>query len=51
MSIKLYKNEAWMKKRYIVDKKTPQDIALECGVTLETIYVYLAKFGLRKSRR
>jgi hypothetical protein len=51
MSIKLYANEAWLKKRYTIDKKSAQDIASECGVSLETVYVYLAKFGLRKSRR
>lgn len=51
MSAKLYKSESWLRKRYLVDKKSPQDIAKECGASLETIYVYLAKFGLRKSRR
>jgi hypothetical protein len=34
-----------------MDKKTPQEISKECGASLETIYVYLAKFGLRKSKR
>lgn len=48
---KLYTNEMWLRKRFIIDKKAPEDIAKECGVSLETIYVYLAKFGLRKSRR
>jgi hypothetical protein len=51
MANKLYTNEAWLKKRYHMDKKTPQDIAKECGTSVETIYVYLAKFGLRKSKR
>lgn len=50
-SAKLYTSELWLKKRYHIDKKTPEDIAKECGVSVETIYVYLAKFGLRKSRR
>lgn len=49
--MKLYTNESWLRKRYTMDKKTPKEIADECGVTLETIYVYLAKFGLRKSKR
>ena len=49
--MKLYTNEAWLKKRYQVDKKSPQEIAKECGASVETIYVYLAKFGLRKSKR
>lgn len=51
MSVKLYTNETWLKKRYTMDKKSPQEIAKECGISVETIYVYLAKFGLRKSRR
>jgi DNA-binding CsgD family transcriptional regulator len=51
MSARLYTNEAWLKKRFIVDKKTPQEIAKECGASVETIYAYLAKFKLRKSRR
>jgi len=48
---KLYTNEVWLKKRYIIDKKSAQDIAKECNTSAETIYVYLAKFGLRKSKR
>jgi DNA-binding CsgD family transcriptional regulator len=51
MSARLYTNETWLKKRFIVDKKTPQEIAKECGASVETIYTYLAKFKLRKSRR
>jgi hypothetical protein len=48
---KLYTNEMWLRKRYHFDKKTPEEIAKECKVSVETVYVYLAKFGLRKSRR
>jgi len=51
MAGKLYTSEVWLRKRYLIDKKSPQDIAKECGSSLETIYVYLAKFGLRKSKR
>jgi len=51
MANKLYTSEAWLKKRYHLDKKTPEQIAKECGTSVETIYVYLAKFGLRKSKR
>ena len=51
MSAKLYTSETFMRKRYLVDKKTPEEIAKECGCTVETVYVYLAKFGLRKSKR
>lgn len=51
MAAKLYTSEAWLRKRFLVDRKTPQEIAKECGASVETIYVYLAKFGLRKSKR
>lgn len=51
MTAKLYTSDAWLRKRYVVDKKSPQDIAKECGTSVETIYVYLAKFRLRKSKR
>ena len=51
MAAKLYTSESWLRKRYVMDKKTPEDIAKECGCTVETVYVYLAKFGLRKSKR
>ena len=51
MAGKLYTSEVWLRKRYLMDKKSPEEIAKECGASVETIYVYLAKFGLRKSRR
>ena len=51
MAAKLYTSEAWLRKRYVMDRKSPEDIAKECGASIETIYVYLAKFGLRKSKR
>jgi len=51
MGAKLYTSEVFMRKRYVMDKKTPEEIAKECGCTVETVYVYLAKFGLRKSKR
>jgi len=51
MAAKLYTSEAWLRKRFFMDKKSPQDIAKECGTSVETIYVYLAKFKLRKSKR
>jgi hypothetical protein len=51
MAGKLYTNEVWLRKRYLMDKKTPEEIAKESGASVETIYVYLSKFKLRKSRR
>ena len=51
MGTKLYTNEAWLRKRYVLDKKSVPEIAKECQTSAETIYVYLAKFGFRKSKR
>jgi hypothetical protein len=51
MTGKLYTSEVYMRKRYVMDKKSPEEIAKECGASVETIYVYLNKFGLIKSRR
>lgn len=48
MPAKLYTSKEWLRKRYIMDKKTPAQIAKECGATERTIYSYLNKFGLRK---
>ena len=50
MALKLYTNEAWLRKRFHVDKKTPEQIAAECGASLKTIYLYIDKFGLRKRK-
>ena len=47
----LYKSKPWLHKRFVQDKKTPQEIADECGVTLQTIYLYLNKFGLKMGRK
>jgi hypothetical protein len=51
VAAKLYTSEAWLRKRFVLDKKSPQDIAKECEASVETIYLYLAKFKLRKSKR
>ena len=48
---KMYSSEVFMRKRYLMDRKSPEEIAKECGCSVETVYVYLAKFGLRKSKR
>jgi transposase-like protein len=44
----LHLSEAYMKKRYVMDKKSPDDIAKECGVSVQLIYRQLKKFGLKK---
>ena len=44
----LHLSEAFMKKRYVMDKKSPEDIAKECRVSVQLIYRQLKKFGLKK---
>ena len=46
-----YKNKSWLHKRYVQDKKTPEEIAQECGCTPQNIYIYLQKFGLKMGRK
>ena len=46
--INLHHSEAYMKQRYVYDKKSPEDIAKECNVSVQIIYKQLKKFGLKK---
>jgi DNA-binding phage protein len=48
LSVKLYKNKEWLYRRYVVQKKTMENIAQECGVTVMTIYRALKEKGLIK---
>jgi len=47
-SIGLHLSEAFLRKRYVMDKKTPEEIAGECGVSVQLIYRQLKKFGLKR---
>ena len=49
MGAKLYTNEAWLRRRYVLDKKSVTDIAKECETSAETIYVYLVSHSLSLS--
>lgn len=51
MASKLYKSKVWLTKRYLVDKKTVQEIAKECETSHQTIYRYLVDFGLVRDQR
>jgi Zn-dependent peptidase ImmA (M78 family) len=44
----LHLSEPYMRKRYISDRKSPEDIAKECGVSVQLIYRQLKKFGLKR---
>jgi len=45
---KLHMSEAFMKKRYVMEKKSPEDIAKECEVSVQLIYRQLKKMGLKR---
>ena len=47
---KLYTSFAWMRKKYVVEKKTEQEIAELAGTTQATINRWLEKHGLKKKR-
>lgn len=44
----LHHSESYLRKRYLMDKKSPEDIAKECNVSVQIIYKQLKKFGLKK---
>jgi len=48
--MKLYKSKDWLYRRYVVQKKTMEEIAKECNVSIMTIQRYLEQFGLIKKR-
>lgn len=48
---KLYESKAYLAKRYLVEKKSLEEIAKECGVSHQTIYRYLVKHNLIRDPR
>ncbi len=46
-----YKSSQWLRKRYVLDKKSLKEIADECGVTEMTVYNWLKKFDLIRDSR
>ena len=45
--MKLYKSKDWLYRRYVVQRKSMEEIAKECGVTTMTIYRALKDNGLK----
>lgn len=45
---KLYTSEAWLRRKYLHERLTEQEIAKLAGTTQVTINTWLKKFGLRK---
>jgi DNA-binding MurR/RpiR family transcriptional regulator len=48
--MKFYQSQEWLKRRYVIQKKTVTEIAKECNVSAMTIQRYLEQFGLIKKR-
>lgn len=48
---KLYKSKAWLYKRYVVEKKTIEEMAKEAGTSHQTIYRHLVEADLIKNQR
>jgi hypothetical protein len=48
---KLYQSQSWLTKRYIIDRKTIEEISKECNTSHQTIYRYLVKFDLIRNQR
>lgn len=49
--MKLYESVQWLHKRYIIEKKTIKDMALEAKCSHMTIQRYLEKNGMIKNQR
>lgn len=49
--MKIYENVDWLKKRYVVERKTTSEMAKEAGCSHMTIQRYLEKYGLIKNQR
>ena len=46
--MKYYQSEEWLHRRYVIQRKSMEEIASECGVTVMTIYRALKEKGLIK---
>lgn len=49
--VKLYKSYAWMRRRYVIDKLTEQEMAQLADTTQATINRWLERHGLKKEKR
>jgi DNA-binding MurR/RpiR family transcriptional regulator len=45
--MKLYKSAAWLRQRFLLDKKTIAEMAAEAQVTEMTIRRMLEKYGIK----
>ncbi len=47
----LYKNEAWLRDRYVIKKKKIDEIAKECNTSPQVIQYWLSKYKLIRNQR
>lgn len=45
--IKAYKKRAWLYQKYCIDGLNVEQIANICGVSVQTIYTHLERFGIK----
>jgi len=46
--IRLYKSEAWLRRKYLHERLSETEIAALAGTSQVTINTWLKKFGLKK---
>ena len=46
--MKLYENKEWLYKRYVIQKKSLDDIAKEADCSKMTVIRYLERYGIWK---
>jgi transposase-like protein len=49
--MKLYENQVWLHKRYIIEKKTIVEMAQEAGCSHMTVQRALEKYGMIRNQR
>jgi hypothetical protein len=49
--MKLYEDVNWLRKRYVIEKKTTQQMAKEAGCSHMTIQRALEKYDMIKNQR
>lgn len=51
MSIKIYQSYNWLRRKYVVERLTEQEIAVLANTTQATINRWLVQHNLKKKRR
>ena len=48
MKNNLVKSEAWLRRKYLLDKLSAQEIAALSGISVITVYRYIERYGLKR---